>query len=112
MCTACFLVWAMHASSSLLHDYTASTGVSVGHGNSRHSVIADLILLMLQGLSMFTVSDDLVVYGGDKSGLAVCTMAGADWKWAAPAITGNKLLTCVFGSVKASSASVVTSNNM
>lgn len=38
---------------------------------------------------MFTVSDDLVLYGGDKSGLAVCTMAGADWKWAAPAITGH-----------------------
>jgi len=35
------------------------------------------------------VSDDLVVYGGDKSGLAVCTMAGADWKWAAPAIVGK-----------------------
>ena len=43
----------------------------------------------LQGLSMFTVSNDLVVYGGDKSGLAVCTMAGADWKWAAPSITGR-----------------------
>lgn len=38
---------------------------------------------------MFTVSDDLVVYGGDKSGLAVCAMAGTDWKWAAPAITGD-----------------------
>lgn len=43
----------------------------------------------LQGLSMFTVADDLVVYGGDKSGLAVCAMAGTDWKWAAPAITGD-----------------------
>lgn len=41
---------------------------------------------------MFTVSDDLVVYGGDKSGLAVCTMGGADWKWAAPAITGRNPL--------------------
>lgn len=40
---------------------------------------------------MFTVSNDLVLYGGDKSGLAVCTMAGADWKWASPAITGNPL---------------------
>jgi hypothetical protein len=38
---------------------------------------------------MFTIADDLVVYGGDKSGLAVCTMAGADWKWAAPAIAGE-----------------------
>lgn len=40
---------------------------------------------------MFTIADDLVVYGGDKSGLAVCTMAGADWKWAAPAIAGGCL---------------------
>ena len=38
---------------------------------------------------MLTIADDLVLYGGDKSGLAVCTMAGADWKWAAPAITGK-----------------------
>ena len=35
------------------------------------------------------MSGDLVLYGGDKSGLAVCTMTGADWKWAAPAITGK-----------------------
>ena len=38
---------------------------------------------------MFTVADDLVLYGGDKSGLAVCSMAGTDWKWATPAITGE-----------------------
>ena len=42
----------------------------------------------VQGLSTFTISDDLVVYGGDKSGLTVCTMAGSDWKWTNPAITG------------------------
>jgi len=48
----------------------------------------------LQGLSMFTIADDLVVYGGDKSGLAVCTMAGADWKWAAPAIAGGCIQHC------------------
>ena len=45
----------------------------------------------MQGLSLFTISDDLVVYGGDKSGLISCTMAGTDWKWAAPAITGEPL---------------------
>ena len=44
--------------------------------------------VFMQGLSTFTISDDLVVYGGDKSGLAVCTMAGTDWKWTTPAITG------------------------
>lgn len=44
---------------------------------------------------MFTISDDLIVYGGDKSGLAVCTMSGADWKWAAPTIAGR----CTAGQV-------------
>ena len=48
---------------------------------------------------MFTVSDDLVLYGGDKSGLAVCAMAGTDWKWTAPAITGETSSLAVLSSL-------------
>lgn len=46
-------------------------------------------VMLCQGLSIFALGEDLVLYGGDKSGLAVCNMTGADWKWAAPAITGK-----------------------
>lgn len=48
-----------------------------------------LTMTLLQGLSIFATGEDLVLYGGDKSGLAVCNMTGADWKWAAPAVTGK-----------------------
>lgn len=48
---------------------------------------------------MFTVADDLVVYGGDKSGLTVCAMAGTDWKWGAPAITGDTTSPAVLSSM-------------
>ncbi|DBA86689.1 TPA: Dynein alpha chain, flagellar outer arm [Trebouxia sp. C0004] len=60
-----------------------------------------------QGLSMFTMADDLVVYGGDKSGLAVCTMAGADWKWAAPAIAGKEPVSRKFQSLTAMGSQMV-----
>ena len=69
----------------LLHSLFASIKESIHRSEGQYCIW----IYNLQGLSMFTVSDDLVLYGGDKSGLAVCAMAGADWKWAAAAITGD-----------------------
>lgn len=87
MCTVWFVIWNVRC---WLRDFIASISESVDHSKSQHLVMFDLgALLSLQGLSMFTVSDDLVLYGGDKSGLTVCSMTSADWKWAAPAITGE-----------------------
>ena len=76
--------------SCVLHDFTATMISQYVTNTVNIASYLTCISLILQGLSMFTVSDDLVVYGGDKSGLAVCSMAGGDWKWAAPAITGKR----------------------
>lgn len=34
-----------------------------------------------KGLSLVTMGNELVVYGGDKSGVSVCSTEGADWRW-------------------------------
>lgn len=64
------------------------SAVQHGVGRARSSTTALTLAFVLQGLSIFAIGEDLVLYGGDKSGLAVCNMAAADWKWAAPTITG------------------------
>ena len=79
----------------------AESSVCIHHTVTTLLRMSTLHIHILQGLSMFTISDELLLYGGDKSGLAVCAMAGADWKWAAPAITGGT-----------SSAAVLTSTYM
>ena len=44
-----------------------------------------------KGLSLVTLGNELVLYGGDKSGVSVCTAAegGADWKWSTAAVSGD-----------------------
>ena len=42
-----------------------------------------------KGLSLVTIGNELVLYGGDKSGVSVCATDGPDWKWSAPAISGD-----------------------
>ena len=38
---------------------------------------------------MSAIGNELVLYGGDKSGLLVCNTADTDWKWVAPSVQGR-----------------------
>lgn len=42
-----------------------------------------------KGAVLLSLGTDLVLYGGDKSGLSVCATDGAEWKWSAPAVEGE-----------------------
>ena len=42
-----------------------------------------------KGLTLTTVGTELVLYGGDKSGVSVCMTEGADWKWTSAAVAGD-----------------------
>ncbi|KAK9817742.1 hypothetical protein WJX72_001478 [[Myrmecia] bisecta] len=42
------------------------------------------------GLSLCSLGGEMVLYGGDKSGLSVCSTSGADWKWTNPPTTGKE----------------------
>ena len=49
----------------------------------------------LQGLTVSAIGNELILYGGDKSGLLVCNTADTDWKWVAPSVAGRCLHTCL-----------------
>lgn len=42
-----------------------------------------------KGLTISAVGNELVVYGGDKSGISVCSTEGADWKWSTAQAGGS-----------------------
>ena len=42
-----------------------------------------------KGLSLVTIGNELVLYGGDKSGVSVCATDGPDWKWSTAAVSGD-----------------------
>lgn len=42
-----------------------------------------------KGLTMVPMGDELVVYGGDKSGVSVCSTEGSDWRWSTVAPAGD-----------------------
>ncbi|MEW5298846.1 MAG: hypothetical protein WDW36_001923 [Sanguina aurantia] len=42
-----------------------------------------------KGAVLLSLGTDLVLYGGDKSGLSVCATDGPEWKWSAPAVEGQ-----------------------
>ncbi len=42
-----------------------------------------------KGASLVALGNELVLYGGDKSGVSVCAMGGGDWKWSVPAVSGD-----------------------
>ncbi len=42
-----------------------------------------------KGLSICSVGNELVLYGGDKSGVSTCNTEGVDWKWSTVAPAGE-----------------------
>ena len=51
--------------------------------------------ITLQGLTVSAIGNELVLYGGDKSGLLVCNTADTDWKWVAPSVQGRCVHICL-----------------
>lgn len=37
--------------------------------------------MLSQGATLSLVDNDLVLYGGDKSGVSVCSTGPTDWRW-------------------------------
>ncbi len=42
-----------------------------------------------KGASLVALGSELVLYGGDRSGVSVCATGSADWKWTLPAVGGT-----------------------
>jgi dynein heavy chain len=42
-----------------------------------------------KGATLTAVGEELVMYGGDSSGVAVCVTGAGEWKWSIPAIQGS-----------------------
>lgn len=42
-----------------------------------------------KGLTLSAVGNELVLYGGDKSGVSVCSTEGLDWRWTSVTVAGE-----------------------
>eukprot|EP00891_Asterochloris_glomerata_P001316 jgi/Astpho2/1316/Aster-06188 len=62
--------------------------IEVGDPWTKHRVLGSLPAKR-SGLTVSAIGNELVLYGGDKSGLLVCNTADTDWKWVAPSVQGN-----------------------
>lgn len=81
------VLYAELGGQELVHIRGSPFNIECVDAWSRHRVVG-AVPARRKGATMVGMGDELVLYGGDNSGITVCSVSSGDWKWTTATVSG------------------------